>query len=142
MSNRFLLDSWALLSYLNREEPAASRVRELLKTAVNGDAQLSISLINLGEVYYATGRRHGRRAAENALKYIENLPINFYPVYKRHVLAAAQHKMNHRIAYADAFAAATASELDAILLTGDPELFALDGEIKIERLYHSSKVEP
>ena len=49
MSNRFLLDSWAFLAYLNLEEPAASRVKELLEAAKNGKAQLSISLINLGE---------------------------------------------------------------------------------------------
>lgn len=141
MNNRFLLDSWALLAFLNLEEPAASRVREVLKAATNGDVQLFMSLINLGEVYYGTGRRHGRRAAENALNYIEDLPIGFHPVSKRHVLAAAQYKMNHRIAYADAFAVAVAAELDAVLLTGDPELFALEGEIKIERLYRSPKTE-
>ena len=137
MNNRFLLDSWAFLSFINREEPAANRVRELLKTATNGDAQLSLSLINLGEIYYATGRRHGKRAAENTLNYIEDLPISFHPVYKRHVLAASQYKMSYPISYADAFAAAAAVELDAILLTGDPKLFALEGKIKIERLYRS-----
>jgi uncharacterized protein len=139
VNNCFLLDSWALLSFLNLEEPAASRVGEVLKAATNGDVQLFMSLINLGEVYYGTGRKHGRHAAENVLSYIEDLPIRFHPVSKRHVFAAAQFKMNYRIAYADAFAAAAAVELDAVLLTGDPELFALDGEIKIERLSRSSQ---
>ncbi len=98
-----------------------------------------MSLINLGEVYYATGRRHGRPAADTVLNYIKELPINLHPVDRRHVLAAARYKMNHAIAYADAFAAAAAAELDAVLLTGDPELFALEGKIQIERLHRSTK---
>lgn len=42
------------------------------------------------------------------------------------VLAAATIKADHPMAYADAFAAATAAAHDATLLTGDPELL-LDG---------------
>ncbi len=139
MNNRYILDSWAFLALVNREEPAASRVRAILKAAIEGNAVLFMSFINLGEVYYSAGRRHGMRAAKNALQYIEKSPINMHPVYKRQVLAAANYKMSYRVAYADAFAAAAAEELNAILLTGDPELFALDGKIQIERLHRSSR---
>ncbi len=139
MNNRYVLDSWAFLALVNREEPAASRVKTLLKAATEGDVVLFMSLVNLGEVYYSAGRRYGRSASQNALTYIERAPINMQPVYKRQVLAAANYKMNYRIAYADAFAAAAAEELNAILLTGDPELFALEGEIQVERLHRSSE---
>ena len=40
----------------------------------------------------------------------------------------------YTISYADAFAAATADELDAILVTGDPELEHLESRIRVEKL--------
>jgi predicted nucleic acid-binding protein len=52
------------------------------------------------------------------------------------VLTAAHIKANHRLSYADAFAAATAQLWRGKLLTGDPELKALDGsEITVEWLF-------
>jgi hypothetical protein len=42
------------------------------------------------------------------------------------VLAAATIKAEHRLSYADAFAAATALAHDVALLTGDPELLGDD----------------
>jgi hypothetical protein len=40
--------------------------------------------------------------------------------------------MKHAIAYADAFAVATAVEFNAILLTGDPAIEPLEGEQHLE----------
>jgi hypothetical protein len=48
------------------------------------------------------------------------------------VRQAAELKANHAIAYADAFAVATALEFQATLLTGDPEIKPLEGD-HIER---------
>ena len=101
-----------------------------------------LSVINFGEVYYIFGRERGADAAKKLVSGVKQLPIQILPVDERRVLTAAQYKMTNPISYADAFAVAAAAELDAVLLTGDPELFALDGEIKIERLYHSPEVEP
>ncbi|MEW6663775.1 MAG: hypothetical protein AB1512_00970 [Thermodesulfobacteriota bacterium] len=49
-------------------------------------------------------------------------------------MAAASLKIGFAISYADAFAAAETKQQDAILVTGDPELFKLQGFIKIEKL--------
>ena len=49
------------------------------------------------------------------------------------VFAAVGFKMHHAISYADAFAAATADELEATLVTGDVELEQLN-QIEIEML--------
>jgi predicted nucleic acid-binding protein len=38
------------------------------------------------------------------------------------------------VSYADAFAAATARRLDAVLVTGDPEFRSLSGSVKIHWL--------
>ena len=48
---------------------------------------------------------------------------------------AAELKANHAIAYADAFAVATALEFHATLLTGDPEIKPLEGEQDLEVLW-------
>jgi len=45
--------------------------------------------------------------------------------------------MRYAISYADAFAAALAQELGAVLVSGDPELGALRDEIVLERLERS-----
>jgi predicted nucleic acid-binding protein len=50
------------------------------------------------------------------------------------VRQAAIYKATHKMAYADAFAAALAKEYKAELVTGDPEFKPLEKEIKINWL--------
>ncbi len=50
------------------------------------------------------------------------------------VLQAATIKAAHAIAYADAFAVATAVALDATLLTGDPEILTANPAWPLEDL--------
>ena len=80
-----------------------------------------MSLINVGEVVYLTGRNRGRKIAEELLKDLRDLPITFYEASEERILAAAWIKSNHAISYADSFAAQLAQELKATLVTGDPE---------------------
>ncbi|HTZ86394.1 MAG TPA: PIN domain-containing protein, partial [Solirubrobacteraceae bacterium] len=56
------LDSWTVLAWLDGEEPALSRVEELLT------ARPVVSWLNLVEVYYRVERDHGRAAADEALR--------------------------------------------------------------------------
>ena len=56
------------------------------------------------------------------------------PATEKTIFNAARLKMSYAISYADAFAAAAAEELDAVLVTGDPELEQLEGRIQIEKL--------
>src|SRR5260370_10551681 len=64
------------------------------------------------------------------------LPVSVKDATRRRVRRAAELKSKHGIAYADAFAVATAVEFNAILLTGDPEIEPLEGEqnLKVEWL--------
>lgn len=134
MNSRFVLDSWALIALLNEEYPAAGEVEELLQQAADGHVFLALSMINLGEIYYLVGRTRGSEAAGRFLSQIKRLPIQIVQANERRVLAAASLKMAQAISYADAFAAAAAIELDATLLTDDPELFKLAGQVKIHPL--------
>lgn len=134
MKNAYVLDAWAILALLQKEEPAASRVRHLLDEALGGDAHLTISIINLGEVIYRIGKVKGEEEALRTLGQLRRLPLTIMPASEDAVLGAVMFKMRHAISYADAFAAATADDLDAVLVTGDPELVELEPEIHIERL--------
>jgi predicted nucleic acid-binding protein len=134
MITAYLLDAWAFLALLQREDPAASRVRSLLQEAELQKVKLYLSIINLGEIYYSIGKAKGRGEAEGTLKTVQRLPITILPATDKTVLAAAALKMDYAISYADAFAAAEAKRRGFTLVTGDPELFQLQGVIKIEKL--------
>ena len=134
MKPRFVLDAWAILAFLQKEEPAASRVKELLELAQKGEADLSISIINLGEVIYSVGKVKGEVQAAQTLNDIRRLPLTVVSASEEAVFGAVKLKMRHAISYADAFAAATAEQQGAVLVTGDPELTRLVHEIDIEAL--------
>ncbi len=134
MKSRFVLDAWTLLALLQREEPAASRVKQLLEEAEQGNVELFISIINLGEVYYRIGKVKGEREAQATLVEIRRLSLTVVPATEEAVLAAAGFKARYAISYADAFAVAIATDLGAILVTGDPELGQLGDRLQIERL--------
>ena len=134
MSKTYVLDAWALLAFLQGEEPAAERVRSIIEKAGKGSVRLMISIVNLGEVYYRIGRTRGQAEADEALAALYLLPWEILPADDETVIASAQLKMTHTLSYADAFAAVAARTYKATLLTGDLELIALDGEIEIEKL--------
>lgn len=131
---RFVTDAWAILAFLQREEPAASRVKQILEEAEQKNVEVFLSVINLGEVYYRVGKTKGAKEAEETLEEIRALPISILSVDEKGVLEAGKFKMRYPISYADAFAAAASYALEATLLTGDPELFLLQNEIDIEKL--------
>lgn len=116
----YVLDSFAILAYF-QAEPGGIKVKELLKQAKAGDTMTYLSLINLGEVIYNTGRKLGNDRAKEILDDIMLLPIQLAEVTISRVLAAAQIKTQYPISYADAFAVALAQELKATIVTGDPE---------------------
>lgn len=134
MKPRFVLDAWAVLALLQKEEPAASRVKQLLEEMKKSNTELFISTINLGEVYYCVGRVKGEDEAMETLEDIRRLSLTVVPATEEAVLNTARFKMSYSISYADAFAATTAEELDAVLVTGDPELEQLGGRIQVEKL--------
>ncbi|MGH3666445.1 MAG: PIN domain-containing protein [Egibacteraceae bacterium] len=122
------LDSWAILRLLEGSGPAALRVAEVLE-----HERPVMSWINLGEVYYVVRRDQGGREADETLRDLRPRLLLDLPSEQR-VVQAARLKADHRFAYADAFAAATAIAHDAMLLTGDPELVLDDVPWRVEDL--------
>ena len=111
-----VLDSWAIIRYLDDEPPAAQAVADLF-----AEQRPVISWINIGEVAYVIQRRHGEDAATTTVRDLIEVVEGVLPK-EADVLAAARIKAQHPMAYADAFAAATAVDRGATLWTGDTEL--------------------
>lgn len=128
-NGRACLDAFAWLAWL-QDEPGAAIVQRWLDDAEAARAECVTSIINLGEAYYRLVRVGRRDQAESfwrlALRGV--LPVSVKDATRRRVRHAAELKSKHAIAYADAFAVATAVEFNATLLTGDPEIEPLEGE--------------
>jgi predicted nucleic acid-binding protein len=122
-------DAFAWLVWL-QDEPGAPAVQRWLDEADTGRAQCVTSIINLGEAYYRLIRVDRADEAESLWRMAlrGTLPVSVKDATRRRVRRAAELKSKHAIAYADAFAVATAVEFNAILLTGDPEIEPLEGE--------------
>ena len=126
----FVLDSHALLAYFEGE--ASGRVvRGLIHEAERRRVRLYLSLVNWGEIFYIVCREKGDVAAHEIVARLDVLPITLRGVDRRLVQAAAHLKAGHPIAYADAFAAATANMLNVPVVTGDPEFRSLEPETKV-----------
>ncbi len=119
------LDSWAVLRWLEGAEPAASRVEDVLPE------RPVMSWINLGEVFYVVLRAAGEPQARDVVRDLRRRLTLDLPSTDR-VLQAATIKAGHALAYADAFAVATAIAHRAMLLTGDPEILAADPSWPVE----------
>ena len=135
-SAKICLDAFAWLAWL-QNEPGAALVQHWLDEADGGRAECVTSIINLGEAYYRLVRVDRRDEAESlwqmALR--SALPVSVKDATRRRVRRAAELKAAHAIAYADAFAVATALEYRAALLTGDPEIKPLEAELDLQVLW-------
>jgi predicted nucleic acid-binding protein len=122
------LDAWAIIAWLENVEPAATRVNDLLL-----DERPVMSWVNAGEVCYQVQRRRTRRDAIQVIRSLRSA-LNLELPGEERVLQAADIKAEHPVAYADAFAVATAIAWDAVLLTGDPEILTATAGWPVEDL--------
>ncbi|MDF9408041.1 MAG: PIN domain protein [Pelotomaculum sp. PtaB.Bin013] len=125
---QFVLDSYAVLSYLN-DEPAAQDVEDILRSVRDMQIAVYMSWINLGEVYYRLQRVYNRQIARQAVEIIKAWPIKLMQAEEQVTMMAGDIKARYRLSYADAFAAATTVNTRGILLTGDPEFKPLENHI-------------
>lgn len=121
----FVLDAWALLAWLQNEEPAASVVQDRLNAAEQRKIELHLSLINAGEVFYRLAKDRGRRAALRFRSDLGAMPLRLHAPTAEDIWQAALLKSRARMSYADGFAATLAQRLDAALVTGDPDFVGL-----------------
>ena len=131
MSGKRVLDSYALLAYLKKEDKY-EKVKTLLGSK---GAVLLMNEINLGECFYILARQRGMDRAEYFVQTIlPSLPIIKRSNTFRDVIEAAKIKAAHALSYADCFAVQTAREENAPIVTGDPEFKKAEGLVKIDWL--------
>ena len=115
-----VLNSWAVLRYLEDSSPVAEAVSDVL-----GRERPLMSWINLGEIHYVLRRLHGEDVAAETVRDLRDVIDTRLPD-ERLVVDAARIKADHPMPYADAFAAALTVAVDGTLWTGDSELL-VDG---------------
>jgi ribonuclease VapC len=132
-SNSIVLDTWALLAYLDGE-PAARVVRQALRQSRAKRVSLLLCIINYGEALYIIERERGLHQAQRAVGIIDQLPLQVIPADRPLVFDAAHIKARYPVSYADAFAIALAKRADARVMTGDPEFRSVEREVAIRWL--------
>jgi predicted nucleic acid-binding protein len=126
----YVLDTWAVIAYLE-DEPSGEQIEDLIATAHEEQIPIYMSVINVGEVWYTMAREISGDEANASVKTLRDLRIQFENADWEITQEAARFKSQHKMSYADAFAAALAKTRKADLITGDNEFKPLDGEIKI-----------
>lgn len=122
---RYVLDTYAILTVIE-DEPGAQTVAEIMTTQ---GATLYLSMISLGEVYYILLRRRGEQAAEEVTQNtLAEQSLVLVDVTWTKVKDAARIKAIGGLSYADSFVLALAKELNAPVVTGDPEIKAIARE--------------
>ena len=134
MKKKWLLDSFAMLAYLN-QEAEFQKVRDVMALAQESGEAALMNEINLGEVYYILFRKRGKEKADRFLDTIlPALPVSAVSNDFDDVIAASRIKAEYPISLAGCFAAATAISENATLMTGDPEFRKIEHLIPIEWL--------
>lgn len=129
---RYVLDANALVRYIRGTE-GADKVRGIFRQCEQGLANISMSVVNLGEAYYILLRRLGEVVTGKAVSTVGNV-ISFVPVELEQAIAAAKIKEQFKMGYADSFAASLAIRSNCILVTADPEFEKLGRALKLLKL--------
>jgi ribonuclease VapC len=129
-----VLDSWGLIAFFEDEQPAASRMEEILVSSRGSGTALLMSVVNLGEVWYSLARAYSERKADRAIDEIQRLGVDILAAGWWLVREAAAFKARGNIAYADCFALALAKMHEAALITGDPKFRQFEGKVRIHWL--------
>ncbi len=125
-----VLDAYAMMAFFE-DEPGADFIRGLILQAEQGSADLMMSVVNLGEVWYAIARTNSTDIADQYIHEIEGMAIEIVDADWELTRQAAVFKVNGNISYADCYAAALAKTRGAELITGDKEFEVLQNEIEI-----------
>lgn len=129
----YVLDSWAVLAYLE-DEGSGQKVADLISDAHENGVPLLMSVVNVGEVWYILAREVSETEADKGVDGLRQLGIEFVDVDWRLTRQAGTYKSKNRMSYADCFAAALTKEQKAELVTGDKEFRQIESDIHIRWL--------
>ena len=128
-----VLDSWAVIAYLE-DEDAAAKVADIIADAHDERISLLMTVVNAGEVWYIVARQTSAADADASIKQLRDLGIEFIDADWSLAKDAGYFKSKNKMSFADGFAAALAKQRKAHLATGDPEFRQIEKEITISWL--------
>jgi predicted nucleic acid-binding protein len=129
VSQKWVLDSFALLAYL-KMEGKFSKIKSHLSSH---DSIVLMNEISIGETYYILARERSLEKADYFITTIlSNLPIRHMSNTFQDVIEAARIKATHSISFADCFTVATAIREKALVVTGDPEFKKVEHFVEID----------
>jgi predicted nucleic acid-binding protein len=130
---RAVLDASAMI-FLLENQPGGEIVEQAITEGLAGRAQLLMSVVNWGEVFYSTWRAHGPDAAARAIAEISQIPIQIVVADSELTKSAAELRAKHDLPYADCFAAALAKMWEAELMTSDPHFVRISSYVDVRFL--------
>jgi predicted nucleic acid-binding protein len=126
-----VLDSWSVIAYLE-DEPSGQKIADLIASAHEEAIPVSMCVVNVGEVWYIIAREISEGEANNSIKELRDMRIQFEDVNWELTQEAARFKSKNKMSYADCYAAALAKVRKADLVTGDAEFKAVEDQVKIQ----------
>jgi len=130
----YVLDANAVLRYFGVSQGQGSnKVRALFEQAERGQARLSMSVVNLGEVFYILLKHVGEPRARHYVQVLQHV-ATMVEADAAQALRAAEMKHAYKLGYADSFAATLAVALKATLVSADPAFEKLGKTLKWVRL--------
>ena len=124
-----VLDSSAVLA-LFFDEPAAEQVQQIIAEAADENREIFISAVNWAEVLYKVQQLQGDAGVQAAKLFEHETTLVVREVDRELAELAAQLKVSYRLSVGDAFCAALAKQLKAVLVTGDAEFEPLETHFK------------
>jgi ribonuclease VapC len=125
-----VLDSYALIAYLDREE-GYEEVADVFEECIAKGREVFVCVVNWGEVIYHALRAGGDKTATLAEDGMRALPLQIVEANKELTLQAARLKATNKMSYADCFAAALALKKKCELVTGDKEFRQVESQIRL-----------
>jgi predicted nucleic acid-binding protein len=130
----YVLDANTVLRYFGASEgQGTNKVRALFEQAERGQARLSMSVINLGEVLYVLLKHVGESRARHYVQVLQHV-VTMIEADAAQALGAAEIKHKYKLGYADSFAAMLALTLKATLVSADSSFEKLGKTLKWVRL--------
>lgn len=127
----YVLDANAIICFLDNR-PGAEHVASLIQQG-RDSAQMFMSAVNWGEVFYTMARRMSLGKLRQMLNTLKPR-IEIVEIDAETAERAAEIKHFYKLGYADAFAAALAVNEKATLVTSDPDFEKLGSKIKLKML--------
>lgn len=131
--SKYVLDTSAFLAYFG-DEDGADAIQNLFEKSEDGEIKIFASFVSYMEVFYVTYHDEGEESAKSRIDLMNRLAINRIDSNPKLGLLAGRFKANYKLSFADAWVAATAFELDAILVHKDPEFLELKDQIRMLEL--------